>query len=133
MNTFLPTPTADTAFFWEAAKNKQLKFQKCTDCGYVRWPSSIACPKCHSLNFEYIISKGVGKIYSFVVYKVAFHETFKNKLPYIVAVVELDEGPHIVSNIINCDPSHLRCEMPVKVVWEEIEGFNVPKFELIKQ
>jgi uncharacterized OB-fold protein len=132
MNTFLPTPTADTAFFWEATKNKQLKFQKCSDCGYVRWPASIACPQCHSTNFEYVISKGIGKIYSFVVYKVAFHKAVKDSLPYVVAIVELDEGPRMLSNIINCDPSNLRCNIPVKVVWEEALEFNIPKFELIK-
>jgi uncharacterized OB-fold protein len=66
------------------------------------------------------------------VYKVAFHKAVKDSLPYVVAIVELDEGPRILSNIINCDPSNLRCDMPVKVVWEEALEFNIPKFELIK-
>ncbi len=129
MEFFVPTPTADTEFFWEATKHNELKFQKCKDCGYVRWPASIACPKCHSKNFEYIISKGIGKIYSFVVYRVAFHEAFKNKIPYVVAVVELQEGPHILTNIVNCDISTLKCEMPVKVVWEKQNDFNIFRFQ----
>ncbi|MGC9103125.1 MAG: Zn-ribbon domain-containing OB-fold protein [Desulfurella sp.] len=129
MNTFLPTPTADTKFFWEATQNKELKFQKCRNCGHVRWPASIACPECHSFDFEYVISKGIGKIYSFVVYNVAFHEAFKQNLPYVVAIIELEEGPHILSNVITNNPAELRCEMPVEVIWEEYENYNIPKFK----
>ncbi len=129
MIPFLPTPTADTSFFWEATKNKELKFQKCKQCGHVRWPASIACPNCHSFDFEYVTSKGIGKIYSFVIYKVAFHEAFKDKLPYTVAIVELDEGPLVLSNIINSDPNLLKCDMEVRLVWEEHDSYNIPKFE----
>jgi len=129
VNPFSLALTDDNAFFWEATKNKELKFQRCTECGQVRWPPSIACPKCHSMNFDYIVSKGIGKIYSFVVYRAAFHEAFKDKLPYVVAIVDLDEGPSILTNIVNCDPSTLECDQRVKVVWEEYESYNLFKFE----
>ena len=133
MNLFSLTPTYDNSFFWEATKNRELKFQKCRECGFVRWPPSISCPKCYSMDFDYVVSKGVGRVYSFVVYRVAFHEAFKERVPYVVAIVELEEGPSILTNIINCDPSSLECGMQVRLVWEEYGDFNLFKFEPLTQ
>jgi uncharacterized OB-fold protein len=117
----LPKPNADTRPFWEGCRRKELRFQKCRDCGHVRWPPSIMCPECHATDTEWIVADGRGVIYSYVVYHVAFHPAFKDKLPYVTAVVELHEGPRILTNIVDCDPSALRCDMPVEVIWGEID------------
>ncbi|WP_022669660.1 Zn-ribbon domain-containing OB-fold protein [Hippea alviniae] len=129
--SFYPMPNSDTKFFWEGTKNKELRFKKCKTCGTVLWPPSIACPKCHSTEFETIVSKGKGRIYSFAVYRVAFDEYFKDKIPYVVGIVELDEGIHFLSNIVNCEPSLIECGMQVQVIWEPSGDFNIPKFEPI--
>ena len=72
-------------------------------------------------------------IYSYVVYHVAFHPAFESDLPYVTAVVKLAEGPYILTNIVGCDPSKLKCDMPVEVVWDDSsQEFNLPKFKPVK-
>jgi uncharacterized OB-fold protein len=128
----VPKPNPDTEPFWKGCKEHQLRFQKCEDCGHVRWPPSIICPTCYSRETDWIVAGGKGKIFSFAVYHHAYHPAFKNDLPYVVAIVELEEGPHLLTNIIGCDHEALRCEMPVQVIWEDIaEGFSLPKFQPI--
>jgi len=130
----LPKPNADTAPFWEGCRRQELRFQKCLQCGMVRWPPSIICPRCHAMDAEWIVASGKGVIYSYVVYHVAFHEAFQDDLPYVTAVVELEEGPRILSNIVRCAPHELRCDMPVEVVWEKVSReFTLPKFRPVGQ
>jgi uncharacterized protein len=116
----LPNINDDNREFWVGCKNHQLRFQKCENCGHVRWPASIICPVCHSQDTSWIVSEGKGKIYTFVVYRVAYHSAFANDLPYVVAVVELNEGPHLLTNIIGCSVENVRCEMPVEATWRDI-------------
>jgi len=125
----LPAVNADNEQFWKGCADHELRFQKCTQCGFVRWPASIICPECHSGDTELIRANGKGTVYSFVVYHVAYHPEFKDDLPYVVALVELDEGPRILSNIVGCAPGDVACDMPVEVVWEDITGeWSLPKF-----
>ena len=125
----LPKINADTKPFWDACRNHELRFQKCTECGHVRWPPSILCPLCYSNKTEWIRASGKGTVFSFVVYHKAFHPGFEADLPYVVAIVELQEGPQFLTNIVGCDPGEMSCEMPVDVVWEDItEEFSLPKF-----
>jgi uncharacterized OB-fold protein len=129
----LPKINADTKPFWDACRNHELRFQKCTECGHVRWPPSIICPLCYSNKTEWIRASGKGEIFSFVVYHKAFHPAFEADLPYVVAIVELEEGPHFLTNIVGCDPGAVSCEMPVDVVWEDItEEFSLPKFRPVE-
>ena len=125
-----PKPNADTKPFWEGCQRNQLRFQKCRHCGHIRWPPSIICPNCHSPDTEWIVASGKGMIYSYVVYHVAFHPAFKSDLPYVTAIVKLTEGPLILTNIVGCKPSEIKCDMPVGVVWDDsIQGFSLPKFK----
>lgn len=126
----LPKPNADTKPFWDGCREHQLRFQKCRDCGHVRWPASIICPMCYSCDTEWIVSSGKGKVYTFVVYYQAYHPAFEADLPYVVAVVELEEGPHMLTNIVGCSPDEVSCDMPVEVTWQDItEDFGLPKFK----
>ena len=126
----LPQPNADDKPFWEGCKRHQLQFQKCQSCGHVRWPPSIICPMCYSSDTEWIIAGGKGEVYTFVVYHQSYHPAFEGELPYVAAIVELEEGPHILTNIVGCDPSEVKCDMPVEVAWEDItEEFSLPKFK----
>jgi uncharacterized OB-fold protein len=78
---------------------------------------------------KWIAASGRGKIYTFAVYHVAFHDAFKNSLPYVTAVVELDEGSRILSTITGCDIGDIRCDMPVEVIWRTAPGgFVLPDF-----
>jgi uncharacterized protein len=125
----LPQPNADDRFFWEGCRMHEMRFQECTSCGFIRWPASILCPSCHSTSTRYIKAAGKGKIYTFAVHHRAYHPGFQNDLPYITAVIALDEGPHFLSNIVDCKSDEVYCDMPVEVVWEDIdEAFSLPKF-----
>jgi uncharacterized OB-fold protein len=125
----LPNINGDNREFWLGCKNHQLRFQKCENCGHVRWPASIICPVCHSQKGSWLVSEGKGKIYTFVVYHVAYHPGFANDLPYVVAVVELKEGPHLLTNIVNCAVDEVKCEMPVEVTWRDVnEEVCLPLF-----
>jgi uncharacterized OB-fold protein len=125
----LPKPNDDNRLFWEGCREHQLRFQKCGDCGHVRWPPSIICPICYSDNTDHITAGGRGTIFSFVVYHTAFHPAFEDDLPYVVAIVELEEGPRLLTNIVSCSHDELRCELAVEVVWDDItEDFSLPKF-----
>jgi uncharacterized OB-fold protein len=129
----LPQPNADDRFFWDGCKEHKLLFQKCLNCGLVRWPPSIICPNCHSNDTEIIEATGKGRIYTYAVYHQAYHPGFESEIPYVTAVIELEEGPHFLSNITGCEPDEVECDMPVEVVWEDItEEFSLPKFKPIR-
>jgi Predicted nucleic-acid-binding protein containing a Zn-ribbon len=84
---------------------------------------------CYSYDTEWIVASGRGKVYTFAVYHQVYHESFRNDIPYVTAVIELEEGPHILSNIVGCSIDQVRCDMPVEVVWEDVtEEFSLPKF-----
>jgi uncharacterized protein len=129
-NKPLPNPNPDNQPFWDACKDHQLKFQKCQDCGYIRWPAALICPKCHSDKGEWINLSGRGKIYTYAVFHHAFHPGFKEDVPYVTASIELEEGPRLLSNIVNCPPDKVYCEMPVKIRWDDVSSeVSLPKFE----
>jgi len=126
----LPNMNGDNKEFWAGCKAHELRFQKCKACGHVRWPASIICPMCYSKEMKWIVAEGKGRVYSFAVYHVAYHPGFESDLPYVVADVELKEGPRLVTNIVGCRPDDVKCEMPVEVTWKDItEEFSLPKFK----
>jgi len=125
----LPKINSDNRPFWEGCRKQELRFQKCKDCDHVRWPPSDLCPLCHSTEINWSVSKGIGKVFTFAIYHTAYHPGFASDLPYTVAVVALDEGPHLLTSIVECPPNEVKCDMLVKVVWEEInEKITLPKF-----
>jgi uncharacterized OB-fold protein len=126
----LPCINSDNKPFWEGCRLHELRFQQCADCGHVRWPPAIICPECHSSETAWLVSKGIGKVYTFVVYHEPFHPAFVSDLPYVVAIVALDEGPHLLTNIIDCNPEDVACDMPVMVIWEDVtDEVTLPKFK----
>jgi hypothetical protein len=127
----LPAVNEDNREFWTGCRNHELRFQKCAGCGHVRWPASLVCPVCLGREFHWIVSVGRGSIYTFVVYHVAYHSGFQDDLPYVVAVVQLEEGPRLLTNIVDCPIAEISCEMPVKVTWKDInEEISLPVFRL---
>jgi uncharacterized OB-fold protein len=128
----LPNVNEDTREFWHSCRLHQLRFQKCGSCGHIRWPPSMICPMCYSRDTQWIVSGGKGKVYTFVVYHVAYHPGFEDEVPYVVADVELEEGPRLLTNIVGCRTDEVECDMSVEVTWEDItEEFSLPKFKPI--
>ena len=125
----LPKINADTQTFWDGCRQHVFRIQKCGDCGHLRWPPAFLCPNCLSKNTQWITVSGRGTVYSYAVYHVAFDPAFQEDLPYVVALVALEEGPHILSNIVGCNPQEVICDMPVEVIWNETtEAVTLPQF-----
>jgi hypothetical protein len=126
----LPIINEDTAPYWEYCHQHELRMQKCKECGNVRFPVSILCPACHSMETDWEKLSGKGRVYSFVVFRLAYHEAYRNDIPYVVAIIELDEGPRMESNIIDCEIEDVKISMPVEVVFEDVtEEVALPKFK----
>lgn len=125
----LPTMTRWSAPFWEGCKRGELLIQKCQDCQMLNFYPKLYCAGCLSSNMEWVKASGRGKIYSYMtVY--AFQPTeFAEDVPYVVAIVELDEGVRMMSNIVSCPPDDVHCDMKVEVVFEKVtEEFSLAKF-----
>lgn len=92
------------------------------------FPASELCTECLSSHLEWSLLGGNGEVVSFIVYHRAWHPDFADRLPYNVAIIELEEGPQVVSTVIGCDPSEVTVGMPVSVVFEPDRDKVLPKF-----
>jgi uncharacterized OB-fold protein len=125
----IPRPSIETQIFWDAVQERRLIMPKCLKCGTYRFPPSVACHVCESDEMAWVDVSGRGKVFSFVVYRRAYRSALKDKVPYVLAVIELEEGPRIPSNVVGLPVEDVECEMPVSVVYEEVrDGFLIPKF-----
>jgi uncharacterized OB-fold protein len=128
----LPVPTEDSAPYWEACKKHELRMQRCRQCGHFRFPPSVICPKCTSLAATWEKLSGKGTIYTYILIHRPYHPAFSAEAPYNVAVVKLDEGPLLHSNIVDCKNDELRIGMPVEVTFEDAsDTISLPKFRPI--
>lgn len=126
----LPQPSIETEPFWAAVQERRLILPTCDACAVAVFPPTVACSACGSATFTWKTASGRGSVYSFVVYRRVYHPAFKDKLPYVVAVVALDEGPRLISNIVETPLDEVHCDMPVTVVFEDArDGYLIPKFK----
>ncbi len=128
----LPTPkieiTTDTAAFWEASTAGRLHLPRCNGCGLVIWYPRPVCPDCHGTDLTWFDSTGLGSVYSFTVVRKG-QGAWAEHAPYVVAFVELDDGPRIATNIVDCDPDTVTVGMPVRVVFDAAgDSAAVPRF-----
>jgi uncharacterized protein len=114
----LPAPTPETKHFWEGTKAGELRLQKCDGCSHVYFPPRPFCPSCGSRAVSVMKASGKGKLYSYVIHARA---TPGFTAPYAIAVVELDEGPRLMSNIVGCPqtPEALVLDMPLVATFEK--------------
>ena len=125
----LPTPTPETEHFWQGAKQAELKLQKCNDCDHVYFPPRPFCPACGSKKIQQFEATGAGTLHSYVINHLP-HPAFDGA--YSIAVVELEEGVRLMTNIVGIEqtPENLILDMPVKVTFEEMsEEISLPYFE----
>jgi uncharacterized OB-fold protein len=103
--------------FWEAMRRGELRLQRCKDCRHVWYPGTN-CPKCLSTSFEWGPMSGRGTVWSFIVYHHCWHRGFEKEIPYNVAMIQLEEGPIVITNIVDVKNEAIKVGMPVKVVFE---------------
>jgi len=127
----IPQPNIETQFFWEKVNEHELWIQRCLDCNKPYFYPRFFCPQCLSKNVEWFKTSGKGKLHTYVIN----HRpppAFQAEAPYAIAVVELDEGVRMMTNIhgIENTPENLVLDMPLEVTFEEIApGVTVPYWQ----
>jgi uncharacterized OB-fold protein len=126
----LPGITPLTQPYWDGARRNQLLIQRCSACGHVWHPPLPRCPSCHSVAVEWMPVSGRGRLYTYTVVYHATHAAMADKVPYISALVELEEGPRVLTNLRNCAEADVSVGMPVSVLFEELtDDVTLPQFE----
>ena len=125
----VPRPTPDTAPYWEAARRGELSIQLCSDCEqYFFYPRS-GCPFCSSTDSSWVTVSGRATLHTYLIsYRPAVG--FADEVPYAIAIVELEEGPRMMSNIVGVPntPEALILDMPLEVTFEPRGDQSVPVF-----
>lgn len=138
-----PGVDQDNDPFWQGLKRHEFLLFRCKKCGAWYWPVSF-CRNCDNEpffgNLEWVKVSGKGKVFNFnIVYRPG-SAAYKDDVPYVFAIIQMDEGPHISSTIIDCDPIQVKIDMPVEVVFKDIttaeyenvkEDFTLPYFRLV--
>ena len=129
--TTLPQPFAngDSKPYWDAARERRLVIRKCKACGVLHFMPRHLCPACWSDQLEWVDAKGSGTIHSFTVIRRAPAAVFAPRAPYVVALIDLDEGPRMLANVLGEDALDTRIGDRVKVTFEDRgDGAMIPQF-----
>jgi uncharacterized OB-fold protein len=115
----LPTPDRDTAPFWDGCREHKLLLQVCGACGsWFHYPRPF-CPRCWSTEVEWREASGRGTVYTYSIVHQNDLPPWPTKVPYVAAVVELEEGPRMMTNLVDCDHDAVRVGLPVEVLFQE--------------
>jgi uncharacterized OB-fold protein len=117
-----PLPVIDEKSkpFWLAAKNQLIQLPQCKKCEFIRTQFEDFCPSCGSELFEWKTLSGNGTIWSHCVFHQKYFSEFANDLPYGVIMVKLDEGPKLISNLVNQGQAELKIGLRVKAHFEDV-------------
>jgi len=128
----LPAITTADKAFWEAAKRHELMAFRCLNCGtFYSLPTD--CIACDNSRMDWVKVSGKGQVFTYAIYHQLYHPAWKGDIPYNVSWIKLDEGPVIMSNVIECKNEDLRIGLPVEVVFDDVtEEVTLPKFRPVK-
>ncbi len=125
----LPNITENTRKYWEGCRQHKLLLPKCRACDKFFFFPNNFCPHCLSEDVEWLEASGRGRVHTFSVVERPPTIPFSSDVPYVVVIIELDEGPRMMSSLIGVAPGDVRVDMPVEVVFEEAtEEVVLPKF-----
>jgi uncharacterized OB-fold protein len=129
----LPQPDAASVQFWAGCDEQRLLIPRCLDCGTFQSPPRLLCRNCRGRDFTWEQSAGLGLIYT---YTVAHHPgtpALVDEVPYVVVVIELLDcgGARLVSNLIGKDDCVPAIGAPVRLIWDDVTGRWLPRFELV--
>lgn len=125
----VPIPDADSRPFWEGVQAHELRIQRCRTCGrHIYYPRSL-CPYCHGADLEWVRASGSGVLYSYTVSRRPAGPGFAADVPYVVALVDLDEGPRMMTNLVDVPVDEVTIGQRVQVVFREMSpGLTLPVF-----
>ncbi len=124
----MPKPTPETQHFWDGTREGELRLQRCDACSGAYFPPRPFCPACGSRDVRIEVASGRGLLHAFVINQ---RPGPGFDAPHSVAVVELEEGPRMMTNIVECEQSldDLVIDMPVEVVFEQLDDdITLPLF-----
>ena len=130
----LPIPQPESEFYWHKARAHELWLRRCTACRTTYFYPRDICPACFSRETTWIQASGRGMLYSFTIVHRSPHPAFKDAVPYVVALVELEEGARLPANLVGVepDPTKIRIGMAVEVVFEDVTPeATLPQFKLV--
>lgn len=116
----LPQITKDSEAFWASTREREMKLQKCSRCAKFRFYPSEACHFCASLDYEWTPISGKGKIHSWTILERARGNPFENEVPLPILLVELEEGPIVMSNLVDWSEDDLAIDAPVTLDYEPV-------------
>jgi uncharacterized OB-fold protein len=127
----LPQPTPVSAGYWQACREGRLVVQRCDACGHRQLYPRAICTRCASERLAWLDASGRGRVKSFTVIRRAVSAAYEADVPYVVALIELAEGPTLMSNVVGCAPEALRIGAPVRVRFDAwAPDVRVPVFVL---
>lgn len=123
-----PTVTPVSSRFWEAAGRGRLELQRCGDCGLLFHYPRTNCPRCWSATLAWEAVSGRGTVKTFTVIHRAGHPAWQRRTPFVAALIELAEGPTLLSNVVDVPPAEVTVGMPVRIVFRLVDGVTLPQF-----
>ena len=127
----LPQFTPGSEPYWDACNRHELRLQRCSECAAFRFYPSPMChePDCMGLDYDWAEVSGRGEVHTFTVVHRPVSEAWADDAPYVIAMIQLDEGPVMMSNVVDCSPDDVRIGLPVEVVFRDLaEGVTLPYF-----
>jgi uncharacterized protein len=126
----LPAISSLNKPYWEGLKHRELRLQKCDGCGAVWYPPSPLCPSCWSRKFTWTRLSGRGRVSSWVVFHQSYFRGYDNEIPYNVAEVELEEGPRLLTNLVEVGDGRIHSGMLVEIVFDDVtDEITLAKFK----
>ena len=125
----VPVIDSDAREFWERVRAHELAFQRCSNCGHVRYPPREHCPACLSELYAWDPSPTVGTVYSYVTFERAYGAAYEGEIPYNVSLVELPNGIRMWSNVIDIEPEEIEIGMAVELTYDDrTDDLTLPVF-----
>ena len=121
-------PSPATQPFWDATAEQRFMIQRCPSCRQAQFYPRPTCTTCASTTLDWEPASGAATLHTFTVARRATHPAFDGTEPYVIAIVELAEGPRVTGNVVDCDVDDVRVGMPLELIWDEPgeDGFRIP-------
>lgn len=124
------TPSPTTEAFWAATAEERFQIQRCARCNVAQFYPRVTCTTCGSTELGWEEISGDATVHTYTVARRATHPKLAPYVPYVLAIVELAEGPHVTTNIVDCDVDAVTIGMAVRLCWDEpqADGLRLPLF-----
>ena len=129
----LPTPNAEDEEFWSGCRRHELLIQECAACGARRFWGQPMCAACNAFESRGVRASGRGTIWSFTIVHHAFGAVWQESVPYTIVVVQLAEGPRLVSTLVDAEESPVTCDQSVEVLFDDVTpAVTLPRFRRVR-